>query len=208
MRDGIVAEWILRLVTTPDRAASIAGDLLEEASSRGIVWFWLNLFGTVASQLFEELRDARLRMLWLAVSGLVESWFVTMAFLNIAIQVWMRFWPHWIAPNAVYIPAWGYYALLYVANTVGTFLVGWDVARRSDRRELPAGIAATLAFGLFVIMIVLTSGSLEWRYDHPYPHVQKWPYAFCAFALFFMSGALFRRTRANRRYFGNLRAGR
>jgi hypothetical protein len=34
--DGKTAEAILSLATTPDRAATTAGDLLEEADTRGL----------------------------------------------------------------------------------------------------------------------------------------------------------------------------
>ena len=39
MRNATAAEWILTLTTTNDRAASTVGDLLEETSSRGGLWF-------------------------------------------------------------------------------------------------------------------------------------------------------------------------
>jgi hypothetical protein len=38
-----LAEWILRRVTSKDRAASIVGDLLEASAGKGRVWFWLSL---------------------------------------------------------------------------------------------------------------------------------------------------------------------
>jgi hypothetical protein len=41
MRKAAIAEWILSLVTTPERAASTAGDLLERPSG-----FWLSVIRT------------------------------------------------------------------------------------------------------------------------------------------------------------------
>ena len=37
-----LAERMLEIVTTPSRAASIVGDLEEEASSQNSLWFWFN----------------------------------------------------------------------------------------------------------------------------------------------------------------------
>ena len=44
MRKAQIAEWLLRLFTTPERAVSVVGDLME-AGQR----FWLNVAGTVLS---------------------------------------------------------------------------------------------------------------------------------------------------------------
>ncbi|MGH9739869.1 MAG: hypothetical protein ACRD4X_14975 [Candidatus Acidiferrales bacterium] len=39
------AEWVIARFTGPDLAASIVGDLLEEARERGALWFWLSVAG-------------------------------------------------------------------------------------------------------------------------------------------------------------------
>ena len=43
------AEWILARLTNETRAASIVGDLLEDARERGPEWFWLCVAGIVLS---------------------------------------------------------------------------------------------------------------------------------------------------------------
>ena len=40
MRNAHLAEWILSLFTTRERAAATVGDLTENASARGALWFW------------------------------------------------------------------------------------------------------------------------------------------------------------------------
>jgi hypothetical protein len=47
MRSEFVAEWILARLTTRSRAASIIGDLLENRSEKGTLWFWRSFAGIV-----------------------------------------------------------------------------------------------------------------------------------------------------------------
>lgn len=47
MRSEFVAEWILARLTAPSRAASIVGDLLENRSEKGTLWFWRSFAGIV-----------------------------------------------------------------------------------------------------------------------------------------------------------------
>src|ERR1035437_2113127 len=58
-----IAEWILALVTTRDRAASTVGDLTEGAATRGVVWFWCGVLRTAASLLWRDVAEhpARVR---------------------------------------------------------------------------------------------------------------------------------------------------
>jgi hypothetical protein len=44
-----IAEWMLRRVTTRDRAASIMGDLVELKSQQGPIQFWLSIAGVLFS---------------------------------------------------------------------------------------------------------------------------------------------------------------
>src|ERR1700761_9053944 len=44
-----IAEWILRLVVSEDRAESTAGDLLETSAGQRPVWFWWRILRTMAA---------------------------------------------------------------------------------------------------------------------------------------------------------------
>ena len=46
MRNTSLAESILARFTTPERAASIVGDLVESTGRRGTVWFWFSVMRT------------------------------------------------------------------------------------------------------------------------------------------------------------------
>ena len=49
MRSARIAEWVLSLGTTPARAASTVGDLMEGAQGRGRLWFWASVLQTTLS---------------------------------------------------------------------------------------------------------------------------------------------------------------
>src|ERR1035441_7999782 len=93
MRNATAAEWILSLATTPDRAASTVGDLLEEASARGVFWFWSSVLRTASSHLWRDLRAAPLRILGLAFSGLLAylALIVCLGFLESGVWSWVYY---------------------------------------------------------------------------------------------------------------------
>jgi hypothetical protein len=82
MRNASVAEWILSRVTGPERAASIVGDLIESADSRGGVWFWSSVIRTAFSLFGQRLRVNRFELMvygvsWATgflVSNLITGW--------------------------------------------------------------------------------------------------------------------------------------
>lgn len=71
MHSARVAEWILGLVTTRDRAASTIGDLTERETDRGALWFWRSVFGTVGACLWRAIAEHPARLAGLAVLGIV-----------------------------------------------------------------------------------------------------------------------------------------
>jgi hypothetical protein len=72
VRNGRLAQRILSLAVSSERAAAIVGDLVETAPHRGRAWFWTSLVRLVAASLTEAVRQAPLRFVgWAAI-----SWFV------------------------------------------------------------------------------------------------------------------------------------
>jgi hypothetical protein len=67
MRSIHLAEWILSLVTTRDRAASTVGDLAEAASIHGVAGFWSRVLRTTASLLWRNVAENPVR-----ITGLVS----------------------------------------------------------------------------------------------------------------------------------------
>jgi hypothetical protein len=73
MRKVDAAQWLLSLTTTPERAASTAGDLAEEYASRGLLWFWWSLLGTATSLIWTSFAESPMKLTGLAVRTLLRS---------------------------------------------------------------------------------------------------------------------------------------
>jgi hypothetical protein len=71
MRDARIAEWILSLVTTPDRAASAVGDLMEDVVARRALRFWGSVSYLTISLLVRDLASNPVRMVGLGALGLL-----------------------------------------------------------------------------------------------------------------------------------------
>jgi hypothetical protein len=136
-RNAFIAEWILALVTTEDRAASTVGDLMEDAEARGAPWFWAGVLGTAFAILWRDLRAEPGKMAWLAARAwvfqiiCVVGWFVLYGLADGFSRQWRR------SPG---IPAWSSTAF-QVAGLVISLLAGRWVARRAPGREMVACFA-------------------------------------------------------------------
>ncbi len=147
--DGKTAEVILSLATTPDRAASTAGDLLEEADTRGSLWFWSSVLRTAGSLLWRDFRSAPLRMLWLGLWGflaILELTFVILLVVSVTAAG---------VPNPA--PLW-FQVLEGGSSAAASILVGWEVAKRSKGRELVAAFLVALLFAALY----------AWRHGRPF----------------------------------------
>lgn len=199
MPNAAAAEWILRLVTTSDRAGSTTGDLLEEASDRGELWFWFSVFTTFCSYLSGDLRHHWPQMIGLALLGFLEALVLANLVGQIWIPLWMAISPYEYGPNSTYIPPWAFYAMLATWRTAVPLLVGWDLARRSGRRELPAAVAFTSLQAALLVVQTFRLGSLVLRFERPYPYQINLLIDCCSTALFAITGAMLFRLRANMR---------
>lgn len=57
---------LLTLFTSPEHAQSIVGDLLEEARSRGRIWFWSHIVGTTSALWWKRFGESPLALFGLA----------------------------------------------------------------------------------------------------------------------------------------------
>jgi hypothetical protein len=74
MHKALIAQGLLTLTSPPERAETMAGDLAEEARSRGGLWFAGALAGVSLAMFFQAFGAARTRSLKLLGVGLV-TWF-------------------------------------------------------------------------------------------------------------------------------------
>lgn len=79
----MLAEELLSLVTGPERAQSIAGDLAEEARREGALWYWRSVLAVSAAMFFQRFGRARWRTLGFLAGGLL-LWLVLYASIRIA----------------------------------------------------------------------------------------------------------------------------
>ncbi len=138
MNSGSFAEAVLALFTPPDRAASIVGDLSEQA--RGGAWFWLQVARTATAMYCQDLREAPLR-----ISALVA--FTTATFLGFRVA-------QLVGGIVIYVPlewtAWQV-GIFGCANVLVLLMLGIFLAHFSNGRPMTACITSTV-----VSQIVMT----------------------------------------------------
>jgi hypothetical protein len=151
-RDTRFAEWILSLVTTRDKAASVAGDFAE--TERGAAAFWLSVLRVAVSLLWKDVAAKPGRSVALAGTGIVVEMaffvpFGTLWFL-IASVVGSFGWNGTAAANVVFG------GLVASAVLPAPFLAGRWLARRSPGSEfvpcVPLTLLAATLWGMGVAM--------------------------------------------------------
>ena len=70
-----LSAMLLTLFTSPERALSIEGDLLEEARFRGRIWFWSHLVRTTMALWWKGFSESALALLGLTVAC-GAAWFL------------------------------------------------------------------------------------------------------------------------------------
>jgi len=139
MRSARVAEWILSLVTTPERAAATVGDLIENVDSRGR--FWLGVLRTALSLLWSDVAADPGRMARLAGGAFlvgIALIFVCMLVIMPLVMTLKYGDPNMWASRVFNVPS-----VLAVVILV-PFLQGRWLARRSPGHELAACLALTI----------------------------------------------------------------
>jgi hypothetical protein len=112
MHSAWLAEWLLCLTTTKERAASIIGDLNEEVPTRGRLWFWFSITHTFLSIVRRSLEGAPFSMAVYAVF----AWFWYM-FVSLAL---------WVCAAILMNAGWG--ITYWLSHHTGLELL-WDVLR-------------------------------------------------------------------------------
>ncbi len=142
-----LAERMLEMVTTSQRAASIIGDLLEEASNRSALWFWFSSLKIFVSHLLQDLRNHWLRMIWLGFSGFLECVIVGI----LAEQARLHAYSH-----LAMLHSYSYLTTTqYLVRRVLPILIGWHVAKRSHGHELASGFSVISVWWIYRAVEVL-----------------------------------------------------
>jgi hypothetical protein len=173
MHNARLAEWILSLVTTPERASATVGDLLEDRVHTNALRFWSAVLITTLSLLWQDVTASPLRMARLAALGLLLQLLLS---VGVALGYWVLYGIVKFAWSTIVSfgigTAWsgrlgfGGIALIAVCGWVLTMLsqfqVGRVLAKRSPGRELAPCIATTLlALALPLLIVVLSGGRAQ-----------------------------------------------
>jgi len=154
-----VAEWLLTLCTSRERACSIVGDLSEEGHLRGAPWFWRHVAKIAVALVGRDLCSAPLRIALLAIGGYLLLFF--QAYWS---PFGALFLSGWHSPPVPSIEAY----VLWMANVgwraaIAPFLVALLMARLSAGREVASCAAIALVAQLpwiFVVAGLLWDGSV------------------------------------------------
>lgn len=160
MRSIHIAEWILRLVTSTDRAVSTVGDLVEGAATRGAVWFWSGIFRTAGSFLWRSLAENPMRMAKVACGGLaidVAAGALVAALTGVIGAFIFEFsGGHLVDVNSLW-----WTIGIHSSTLITSWIVGRALAHWAPDRELAACLAYAIAGAIFSVitdMIPPTSG--------------------------------------------------
>jgi hypothetical protein len=169
MRNARLAEWILSLVTTPERASATVGDLLEDRVAPGALRFWTAVVLTSLSLLWRDVAESPFRMVRLAVLGIALQLLLSVSLAvgypvlyGIFQLTWSAFVSFDPGPEVSRVVGVGLIALTAITGwlfmLLSQFQVGRVLAKRSPGRELAPCVATTL-LGLAVpALIVMLSG--------------------------------------------------
>ena len=131
-----IAEWILALVTTRDRAASTVGDLTEGAAARGAVWFWSGVLRTATSLLWRDVAEQPGRVTGLAFLGLAI--YIGMELLFASLSGFVFFGASMVSGHSPHLDSIGWKLWFIAPVLVSSLFVGRLLARRARGRELAA----------------------------------------------------------------------
>lgn len=153
MHSAHIAEWILALVTTRDRAASTVGDLTEHAATRGAVRFWYSVLRIATSLLWREVAEHSARVTGMALLGIAVYIAIDLLFAGLDgvlffisalrsgshFQVHSLEWKIWFGAPVL----------------VSSLLIGRMLARWAPGRELAAGVVYAVFVSIYNLVPML-----------------------------------------------------
>jgi hypothetical protein len=153
MRKARIAEWMVSLVSSPERAVSTVGDLLESAAERGPFWFWISVARTTLSLLWRGFTAEWVRMLGFGALGLLIAFAVPFGYglLMIATSTVFR------------VPGWVSITFGVLTGICAQFEVGRWLGRRFPGRELAACLALAIANSAIVFVLSLIQQPIDIR---------------------------------------------
>jgi len=143
----VAAEWFLRLFTTPDRAAALAGDMSEEGRVS-----WFDVLRTAAALFFRNVAGAPVRLLLLLVLGVFLSlgcWY--------AGTIPMRM----LAPRS--LAYWFSIYVFAVDRLLAPALTGYALVRFAKGRDITACVAYGIVSTMLPLYFLILHADARWR---------------------------------------------
>ena len=153
MHNVNIAEWILALVTTRDRAASTVGDLAEGAATRGVVWFWSGVLRTAASLLWRDVLEKSVRFTGLALIGLAVYIGIDLIFAGLSGAAFFgaaRTSGHPLSLDSIGWRLWFTAPVLVSSLVIGRLLARW-----APGRELAACVVYAILASIYNLVPML-----------------------------------------------------
>ncbi len=136
MHNARIAEWILGLATTRDRAESIAGDLTEAAAAGRAIRFWSKVLRTANSLLWHDVAEHPARLIMLALVGLTI--YIAIELLFAGLDGVAFFLAASRSGNHLQLNSIGWRIWAAAPLLIGSLSIGWISARWAPGRELAA----------------------------------------------------------------------
>jgi len=153
----LFAETLLSFFTTPERAATIAGDFAEDAQRRGSFWYWRQVIQTAVSLCFRQIGTAPIQLALLFVAGNIVIDFFPLIKID-GVRKTIADWnAHTLDPANFTLTH------LLMTRVVGAITVGLGLAALSRGREVLACGAVALTRPLLFLL------TWSWFADHGFP---------------------------------------
>ncbi len=153
MHSAHIAERILALVTTRDRAASTAGDLTERAAARDAVWFWSSVLRTAASFLWRDVAEHAARLTGLALLGIAV--YIAIDFLFAGLGGVAFFTVAYTSGKQPQLDSIGWRIWFAAPVLVSAPLIGRMLARWAPGRELAACVVYAVLVSTYNLVPML-----------------------------------------------------
>ncbi len=153
MRSIHLAEWILSLVTTRDRAASTVGDLAEAASIHGVAGFWSRVLRTTASLLWRNVAENPVRITGLALLGIALYIGIDMFFAGLSGVAF--FVAAYRSGNHQDLNSIGWKIWFTAPVLISSLLIGRILARWAPGRELAACLIYAILVSIYNLVPML-----------------------------------------------------
>lgn len=152
MHSDHIAEAILALITTRDRAASTVGDLTERSADRGAVWFWSSVLRAAAGLLWRDVAEHPARLTVLALLGIAV--YVGIVLLFIGLDV-VAFFIAFYSGHHVQTGSLGWKVWFAAPVWVSAVLIGRMLARWAPGRELAACVVYAVLVSIYNLVPAL-----------------------------------------------------